>query len=76
MSFAKIAEARAVKKIVAYLRQEAAAFEPTAEGPWAMIAARKVGAEVLREMAGRVEAGKWKDVKLPKKPQPRKKARK
>jgi hypothetical protein len=60
MSFAKIAEGRAVKKIVKMIRD-------------AHYPASPVHASGLAEaIADRIEAGEWKDVKLPK-PKPRKK---
>jgi hypothetical protein len=71
VSFAKIAEARAVKKIVAFVRQQAAQdYAPSERG----------NAQALKEIADDIEDGFWKDfelrkhVKLPK-PKPRKKAK-
>jgi hypothetical protein len=65
VSFAKIAEARAVKKIVTWIRMWA--FESRV--------LPKEGRQALEVAADEIEAGKWKDVKLPK-PKPRKKAAK
>jgi hypothetical protein len=66
MSFAKIAEARTVKKIVIYLRQQAKDTSGV-HGPIAH-------AYYFDAAADLIEDGAWKDVKLPK-PKPRKKQR-
>jgi hypothetical protein len=63
MSFAKIAEARAVKKIVILLRQRAESVR--GEETWR-------ADELLEAAAKDVEAGNWKDIKLPP-PKPKKK---
>ncbi len=64
MSFAKIAEARAVKKIVAMIRARAEMFS----GPRSPQLA-------LLHLADEIEKGGWKDIKLPK-PEPKKKGKK
>ena len=67
MSFAKIAEARAVKKIVKMLRDEARGWDPLG-----MPETESPTAETLKELAYKIEAGEWRDVKLPT-PKPKKK---
>lgn len=67
MSFAKIAEARAVKKIVALLRQRAREAESFMSQTPISVA--------LRIAATDIEEGRWKDIKLPK-AEPKKKAKK
>lgn len=59
MSFAKIAEARAVKKIVVMIRARAFGISD--------------GAYVLEGLADDIEAGLWKDIKLPKRGKAKKK---
>ena len=62
MSFAKIAEARAVEKIITLMRGELEQF-PT--GSYTHFA--------LQKLIAKVEAGKWKEIKLPKKSKAKKK---
>jgi hypothetical protein len=71
VSFAKIAEARAVKKIVIYLRREAVGFEGEADKAESLAGllpalSHKMAAESFRTAARLIETGAWKDVKLPK----------
>ncbi len=57
MSFAKIAEARAVKKIVIWLRRgQRRVF---ADSTW-------TAEHLIDYLAQEIEAGKWKGIKLPK----------
>lgn len=56
MSFAKIAEARAVKKIVTWLRYRKRVFSGSNWQP----------NDLIDYLAQEIERGKWKDVKLPK----------
>ena len=55
MSFAKIAETRAVKKIVAYIREQIPEY-PDGQ-------ASRMGLEIL---AAQIEEGAWKKMGLPK----------
>jgi hypothetical protein len=71
VSFAAIAEARAVKKIVSFLRarrSHAFYLEAANSARW------RNPLEVVRHIADRIEDGEWKDIKLPK-PTPKKKAK-
>jgi hypothetical protein len=77
MSFVKIAESRAVKKIVALLRAEAKRRKAISmKGKWhSALPSDEFASIVLDDVAEHIEQGAWRDVELPKPPKRKKKRR-